>query len=74
MSNPDRQTFYFPANDERVHVERGGNKRYYAYREGDVSDEDGRIRVYGTGDTVLSAIADLNRELGMAEIEERANV
>ena len=73
MSNPDRQTIYFPGDDERVFVEQNFRGLYEAYREDDVDDL-GRVSVYGTGDTVLSAIADLNRELEMAEIEERANV
>jgi hypothetical protein len=63
MSNPDRQTFYFPANDERVIVERGGSRGYVAYLDSD----DDHVAVYGDGDTVLSAIADLNRELELVE-------
>jgi len=66
MSNPDRQTFYFPGDDERVFVEQNFRGLYEAYREADVDDL-GRVSVYGTGDTVLSAIADLNRELGLVE-------
>jgi hypothetical protein len=53
-----------------VITERGGRRGYVAYLDSD----DEHIKVYGDGDTVLSAIADLNRELEMAEIEECANV
>ncbi len=74
MSNLDRQTFYFPGDDIRVTVENPTHGRFMAYLTDDVDEETGRVSVYGTGDTVLAAIADLNRELGMAEIEERANV
>jgi hypothetical protein len=66
MSNPDRQTFYFPGDDERVFVEQNFRGLYEAYREADVDDL-GRVSVYGTGDTVLAAIADLNRELELVE-------
>ena len=66
MSNPDRQTIYFPADDVRVFVEQNVRGLYEAYREADVDDL-GRVSVYGTGDTVLSAIADLNRELELVE-------
>jgi len=77
MSNPDREIHHFYDRDRHgddihsvVITERGGRRGYIAYL-----DNDGEhVAVYGDGDTVLSAIADLNRELEMAEIEECANV
>ena len=76
MSNPDREIHHFYDRDRHgddihsvVITERGGRRGYLAYLD---SDDDGPA-AYGEGDTVLSAIADLNRELEMAEIEERAN-
>ncbi len=65
MSNT--QTIYFPADDIRVTVEKPMHGRFMAYLTDDVDEENGHIRVYGIGDTVLSAIADLNRELELVE-------
>ncbi len=59
----DRDTFYFPENDVTVIVERGGPRAYLAF----LASDDEHIKVYGVGDTVLSAIADLNRELELVE-------
>jgi len=77
MSNPDREIHHFYDRDRHgddihsvVIPERGALRGYIAYLDSD----DEHVAVYGDGDTVLSAIADLNRELEMAEIEECANV
>jgi hypothetical protein len=59
----ERETFYFPENDVTVIVERGGSRGYIAFLDSD----DEHIKVYGDGDTVLAAIADLNRELELVE-------
>ena len=40
---------------------------FTAYLKDDVNEEDGRVRVYGKGDTEMAAIADLNRELAQVE-------
>jgi hypothetical protein len=61
MSNT--QTIYFPADGSRVTVEKPTHGCFMAYLPDDVDEENGHIRVYGIGDTVLSAIADLNNEL-----------
>jgi hypothetical protein len=62
----DRETFYFPENDVTVIVERGGFRGLRGYLAFLDSDDE-HIKVYGDGDTVLSAIADLNRELELVE-------
>ena len=66
MSNPGRQThnFYdYDRHGDNIHsvviTERGGRRGYIAYFDSD----DEHIKVYGEGDTVLAAIADLNNEL-----------
>jgi hypothetical protein len=40
---------------------------FTAYLKDDVNEEDGRVRIYGKGDTEMAAIADLNRELAQVE-------
>jgi len=66
----DRETHHFYDRDRHgddihsvVITERGGPRGYLAYL---VSDDE-HVKVYGVGDTVLSAIADLNRELALVE-------
>ena len=70
MTNPDREIHHFYDRDRHgddihsvVTTERGGRRGYIAYLDSD----DEQIKVYGDGDTVLSAIADLNRELELVE-------
>jgi hypothetical protein len=68
MSNPEIHHFYDrDRHGDDIHsvviTERGGRRGYIAYLDSD----DGQVAVYGDGDTVLSAIADLNRELELVE-------
>jgi len=64
------RTLYFPGDDKRVTVDQPMCGLFIAYLADDVDDEDGHIRVYGKGDGILDAIADLNTELALAEQEE----
>ncbi|MEY9806949.1 hypothetical protein [Bradyrhizobium elkanii] len=57
----NHQTFYFPAQDERVVTGLCPNGQYGAYLE----REDGRVRGYGH--SRLAAIADLVEQLGHVE-------
>jgi len=69
MTNPDRKTIYFPADASRVHIEENFKGLFEAYREQDCDPDTGVVSLYGTGSTVLEAIADLNREIEMAEAD-----
>jgi hypothetical protein len=57
------RTIYFPADDSRVVIDQPLTGWYTAHLVDDVDEEDGRVRIYGAGPSVLSAIADLNNEL-----------